>query len=81
MTAHKNVTLSLPEPLLRRFRAYAAARNCSMTALMTEALRKMLDQEGYAERARRRLVERMRNMPDRGLAAKVSWTRDEIHER
>ncbi len=39
---NKNVTLSLPEPLLRRFRIYAARRNESMTRLMAEAVRGMV---------------------------------------
>ena len=35
----RNVTLSLPEPLLRRFRILAASRNTSMSALMQAAIR------------------------------------------
>ena len=38
---HRNVTLSLPETLLRRFRVHAAERNQSMIALMTEAIRSL----------------------------------------
>ena len=41
----QNVTLSLPEPLLRRFRIYAATRNKSMTQLIMEAIRALLEQE------------------------------------
>jgi hypothetical protein len=40
---HKNVTLSLPEPLLRRFRVFAAERNQSMTSVMAEAIQGMID--------------------------------------
>jgi len=79
-TAHKNVTLSLPEPLLRRFRIYAASRNQSMTKLMTDAIRLLMDQE--SERAaKRRIIERMRNAPDLGTKGVISWTREELHER
>jgi len=39
---HKNVTLSLPEPLLRKFRVYAASRNRSMTNLMAEAIQTLM---------------------------------------
>jgi hypothetical protein len=80
-TAHKNVTLSLPEPLLCRFRVYAAERNESMTHLMTEAIRKMLDQDGEAERAKRRMLARMRNSPSRGTGGVITWTREELYER
>jgi len=79
-TAHKNVTLSLPEPLLRRFRIYAASRNQSMTKLMTEAIRLLMDQE--SERAaKRRIIERMRDAPDLGTKGVISWTREELHDR
>jgi hypothetical protein len=77
----QNVTLSLPEPLLRQFRVYAAQRSRSMTALMTEAIRKMIGEDGEREARHKRMVERMRNAPDRGTHGKITWTRDEIWER
>jgi hypothetical protein len=78
---HKNVTLSLPEPLLRRFRIYAATRNQSMTRLMAESIRRMIDQDVDADRAARRFMERIENAPDRGTGGVIRWTRDELHER
>jgi hypothetical protein len=78
---HKNVTLSLPEPLLRRFRIYAATRNRSMTSLMAESIRRTIDQDVDADRAARRFLERIRNAPDRGTGGTIPWTRDELHER
>ena len=78
---HSNVTLSLPEPLLRRFRVYAASHNESMTRLMADAIRKMLNGEAGADRAARRFLERIREAPDRGTKGKIRWTRDELHER
>jgi predicted transcriptional regulator len=76
--AHRNVTLSLPEPLLRRFRVYAAARNESMTSLMAEAIRDLLERDEQTAAANRRFLERIRNAPDRGSGP---WSRDEMHER
>lgn len=78
---HKNVTLSLPEPLLRRFRIHAASRNQSMTSLMAEGIRQMLDQERDSEKTKRRLLRRMRNPPGRGAGGRITWTREELHER
>ena len=75
------MTLSLPEPLLRRFRVYAAARNESMTSVMAEAIRTLMDRDEQASRMKRRLIERMRNAPDRGTGGVIRWTRDELHER
>jgi len=75
----QNVTLSLPELRLRKFRVYAAERNKS--ALMTEAIRRMLDEQDSQEAAKRRLLERIHNAPNRGPGGTISWTRDEIYER
>jgi len=78
---HQNVTLSLPEALLRRFRIHAASRNQSMTSLMAEGIRRMLDQEVDSEKTKRRLLRRMRNAPGRGAGDRITWTREELHER
>jgi len=78
---HKNVTLSLPEPLLRRFRVYAATRNRSMTSLMAEAIGGMMSQDDEAEKAKRRFLDRIRNAPDRGTRGAIRWTREELYER
>ncbi len=78
---HKNVTLSLPETLLRRFRIYAASRNESMTRLMAEAIRRLMDEDADADQATRRFLDRIQNAPDRGTGGVIRWTRDELHER
>jgi hypothetical protein len=82
-TAHQNVTLSLPAALLQRFRVYAASRNQSMTALMAEAIRKMMDADAdsAAAKANRRFLDRIRSAPARGTRGRVAWTREELHER
>jgi hypothetical protein len=79
---HKNVTLSLPEPLLRKFRIYAATQNKSMTSLMTEAIQKIVEphDEEY-QKAKERLLARLENPPNLGTNGKITWTRDEIHDR
>ena len=78
---HKNVTLSLPEPLLRRFRVFAAERNQSMTSVMAEAIQGMIDADAQSERSKRRFLERIRNAPDRGTGGRITWTRHELYER
>ena len=79
---HKNVTLSLPEPLLRRFRVYAAVHNRSMSALMEQAIQAMMKQANEdRDSTRRRFMDRIRKMPASGIGNKIPWTRDEIYER
>jgi metal-responsive CopG/Arc/MetJ family transcriptional regulator len=78
---YTNVTLSMPETLLRRFRVFAASRNQSMSSLMTLAVRQMIDQDAQTRKAKQRFLERIRNAPDRGTNGAIEWTRDELHER
>ena len=78
---HTNFTLSIPETLLRRFRVFAAARDQSMSSLMTLAVRQMIDQDAQTRKAKRRFLERIENAPDRGTNGLIQWTRDELHER
>jgi hypothetical protein len=78
---HQNLTLSFPVTLLRKFRVYAASRNQSMTSLMTEAIRTLLQQDQQTTAAKRRFIERIRNAPNRGTKGKIRWTREELHER
>jgi hypothetical protein len=77
----KNVTLALPEPLMRRFRIFAASRNQSVTSLIAQAIQKMLDEDGEYEKAMKQSLKNMRNARDIGLTGKIPWTRDELHER
>ena len=63
---HRNVTLSLPEPLLRMLRMEAASRDQSMSALMVEALRSLTGDSEQAGQAKHRFLERIRSAPDRG---------------
>jgi plasmid stability protein len=78
--ATRNLTLNLPEPLLRRLRIYAAKHDQSMTQLITTAIQRMLAEDSW-ETSRRRLVERMAKAKGRGTNGVIMWTRDEIHER
>jgi len=60
---------------------YAAERNQSMTALMAEAIRKMMDEEDWREAAKRRILKRIQNPPNLGTGGKITWTRDELYDR
>jgi metal-responsive CopG/Arc/MetJ family transcriptional regulator len=76
-----NVTLSLPDKLLRRFRVFAATRNQSMSSLITVAIGEMIERDSQTQKSKRRFLERIRNAPDRGTKGQFQWTRDELHER
>jgi hypothetical protein len=80
-TTHKNVTFSLPEPVVREFRDYAAARNQSMTTLMAQAIIRLMNEESERVKANQRIIARMESAKDLGTGGVIRWTRDELHER
>jgi plasmid stability protein len=78
----RNLTINLPEPLIQKLRIHAAKNNRSMTAVVKEAVERVVDEDAEAARAAgRRLVERLRKSPGRGIGGKITWTRDELYER
>ena len=75
------MTLSLPVELLKNFRVMAATRNVSMSSLMEGAILKMVLDEDDSDARTKRMVERMRNAPGRGIGGKITWTREETYDR
>jgi predicted transcriptional regulator len=79
--ASRNVTLALPEELLRRLKILAAQRDTSISALLTATLSELADQdEGYAE-ARDAMLRDMERGYDLGTRGQITWTRDSLRER
>ena len=73
--------MALPEPLLRRFRVYAASRHRSMSSLMTDAVKKLIDEDSEYERSKKIFLDQIRSPKGIELPDKIPWTRDELHER
>ena len=79
--ASRNLTLALPEDLVRRLKILAARQDTSISALLTATLSGLADlEEGYAE-ARDAMISDMERGYDLGTRGRVSWTRDSLHER
>ena len=77
----RNVTLAIPEDLLRQLKIVAAKRDTSISALLSRALEEIADEdEGYAE-ARRGMRGDLRRGYALGTRGKIDWTRDSVHER
>jgi predicted transcriptional regulator len=76
-----NVTLALPTATVRRLKVLAAQRGSSISRMLTEQLDELLDRESGYERARRLALADLERGWDLGLGEKVTWTRDELHER
>jgi predicted transcriptional regulator len=77
----QNITLSLPRALLKRVKRLAADRDTSVSAMMTEALGKLADEDHRYTAARKRWMTAARSGRSLGTSGQRTWTRDELHER
>jgi hypothetical protein len=75
----KNITLSVDEKVLTAVRQHAAARETSVNQLVREFLREIAERESRARGARRRI----RSLASRSTArvGKISWSREDLHDR
>ena len=78
---NQNITLSVPRELLRRVKRVAADRDTSVSALMTEALARLADEDRRYAAARKRAVAALRSPRSLGTAGRRTWSRDELHDR
>ncbi|HSI71884.1 MAG TPA: ribbon-helix-helix protein, CopG family [Fimbriimonas sp.] len=73
----KNVTLSMPEDLLEKSRAYARARGTTLNQMMRDMLQRELDREG-----RSKFLELIAKAKEQGQASDGPYlTREEANER
>jgi Arc/MetJ-type ribon-helix-helix transcriptional regulator len=79
--ANKKITLSLPEEDLRVVRAVAARRGISVSKLVAEMLRELVEREAAYEAAKERSIAQMREGLNLGTGGHISWSRDDTHER
>lgn len=77
----QNITLSVPRDLLKRAKRLAAERDTSVSALMTEALARLTDEDRRYSTARKRALAAMKSARSLGTRGRRTWTRDELHER
>lgn len=79
--ATRNITLALPEETLREVKILAAKRGTSVSAMLREKLEALVQEESDYARAMREALGALERGYDLGTYGKVSWTRDELHER
>lgn len=77
----RNITLSLPEEVLREAKVVAARRGISVSVLLAGALSELVERESGCAAARERSLAAMERGRDLGTQGEMSWGRDELHER
>jgi hypothetical protein len=79
--ANQNITLSLPEEDLREARVLAARRGTSISQLLARMLRETVERETGFDAAKDHSLALMREGMDLGTGGRMTWTRDDLHER
>ena len=78
---HRNLTLKLDADLYKEVKVLAAKRDTSISALVADKLTELVEEEsGYAA-ARARALALLKRGFALGTEGKVTWSRDELHER
>jgi hypothetical protein len=77
----QNVTLSLPKKILQKGKMLAAKRGISLNQLVRELLQVTAENEdGYRISVDRQIKQMEEGIP-LGTKGKISWKRDELHQR
>jgi hypothetical protein len=79
--ANQNITLSLPEEDLREARVLAARRGTSISQLLARMLRETVERETGFDAAKDHSLALLREGMDLGTGGRMTWTRDDLHER
>jgi len=77
----RNVTLTLSEEALRRARHLAVEKGVSLSKLLSESLEDVVLRNDRYDEARRKALARMKRGVKLGVQRRISWSRDELHER
>jgi hypothetical protein len=81
MAETAKITLSVPKDLLKRIRRLAADREMSVSALVTDVVTRLIDEDRQYRVARKRALGAIRSHRSLGTMGGRSWTRDDLHDR
>jgi len=77
----RNITLSLPEEVLRKARHLAVERRRSLSGLLADYMERIVDEDRKVAAAAGRMERRLKKGANLGTRGRASWTRDDLHER
>jgi predicted transcriptional regulator len=77
----RNLTLKLDSDLYKAVKLVAAQRDSSISALVAEKLKELVEEETGYSQARAHALEHLDEGFDLGTHGSISWSRDELHER
>jgi hypothetical protein len=75
----QNITLSIEKELLRKGRLIAAQNDTSISKMLSDQLKEMIDKEEQYQAARRKALHALKK--GFHLGGKITWRREDLHER
>ncbi len=78
---NQSITLALPAEDLREARVLAARRGISVSQLLGRMLKETVERESGYDTAREHGLTTLRGGLDLGTSGRMTWTRDDLHER
>ena len=78
---NQNVTLSIPQTLLKQAKIMAASQDKSLSQLIREALEEKVREEADYKKARVRQLRLLKKGLDLGTGGQIKINRDELHAR
>jgi predicted transcriptional regulator len=75
----QNVTIKLDKDLIKKGKVIASKRETSLNRLLSDFLRQIVDEEDYYEQCKKKAFD----MLNKGyhFGGKITYTREELHER
>lgn len=77
----QNVTLAIPKDVLGKAKRVATERRTSLSGLMTEMLKQLVEKDDSYRVACARQIALLEHGLDIGTYGKATWSRAELHER
>jgi hypothetical protein len=77
----QNITISVEKKLLKKAKHIAIDRHTSLSGLLSEKLRELVESDESYSVAKNRQLNLLTTGMELGLEGKISWSRDELHER
>ena len=75
----QNITLAIEKEILRKGKLIAAQNDTSISKMLSDQLKEMIDREEQYQAARRKALHALKK--GFHLGGKITWRREDLHER
>lgn len=75
----QNITLSLDKDLIKKGRIIASKKETSLSRLLSDFIKHIIEEEDFYEQCKRKALNTLKK--GYHLGGKITYTREELHER